>query len=139
MIVLATNNKHKVAEISDCLQGVSCQAIDPDWRIEESGDTLISNALAKAVSGRNFCAGRQAVLAEDTGLFVPALGGRPGVYSARFAGPGVSFDQNIAKLLKEMAGKPNGERRAIFRTVAVLAAPEGNFWISCGELAGEIL
>lgn len=119
-IVFATNNKHKLAEISRMvprtitLLGLSDISIFED--IPEDADNLADNALQKA----RFVHSRTGmnVFADDTGLEVEALNGRPGVYSARYAGEGCSFDDNMDKLLGEMASKEN--RNARFRTVIAL-------------------
>ena len=136
-LVFATNNKHKIREISDLLDknfnilGLADVNITGD--IPEDADTLEENALFKARfvherTGKN-------VFADDTGLEVDALGGAPGVYSARYAGEGRSFDDNITKLLGEMANADN--RNARFRTVIALIL-DGKEHLFEGKVEGVI-
>lgn len=119
-LVFATNNKHKLHEVSQLLQGVveikSLAEMGLEGDIPETADTLQGNALQKAqwVWDRTHLD----CFADDTGLEVDALQGAPGVYSARYAGEGCSFDDNINKLLNAMDGKTN--RKADFRTVICL-------------------
>lgn len=119
-LVFATNNKHKLHEVSQLLEGVveikSLAEIGLAGDIPETADTLQGNALQKAqwVWERTHLD----CFADDTGLEVEALDGAPGVYSARYAGEGCSFDDNINKLLDAMDGKTN--RKADFRTVICL-------------------
>ncbi|TNF41167.1 MAG: non-canonical purine NTP diphosphatase [Bacteroidetes bacterium] len=136
-LVFATNNKHKIREITDLLDdnfrilGLADLNITED--IPEEAETLEENALFKARyvherSGLN-------VFADDTGLEVTALGGAPGVYSARYAGEGKSFDDNIEKLLGAMQGAD--ERSARFRTVIALIL-DGSEYLFEGTVEGEI-
>lgn len=123
-LVIATRNPHKLAEIQAIfnMKGLDvCSALDfpdiPD--VVEDGDTLEGNAIKKAVA---LCSATGlTALADDSGLEVEALGGAPGVYSARYAGEPCSCAGNNAKLLRELSGKSN--RRARFRTVIALACP----------------
>ena len=119
-LVFATNNKHKLHEVSEILRdsvlikSLSDMGLEGD--IPETADTLQGNALQKAqwVWDRT----HTDCFADDTGLEVEALGGAPGVYSARYAGEHCSFDDNINKLLSALDGNP--DRRACFRTVICL-------------------
>lgn len=120
-LVFATNNNHKLHEVRELLaceafDVVSLKDIECFEDIAETGDTLDENSLIKA----KYVWDRygKSCFADDTGLEVEALGGRPGVYSARYAGEGCSFRDNVIKLLKEMEGVEN--RRARFRTVITL-------------------
>ena len=119
-LIFATNNKHKLQEVSEMLDSVisiqSLSDVGLEGDIPETADTLEGNALQKAqwVYERTGCD----CFADDTGFEVEALDGRPGVYSARYAGDHCSFDDNINKMLGEMEGKTN--RRACFRTVICL-------------------
>lgn len=119
-LIFATNNKHKLHEVSEMLEGIvtirSLAEMGLEGDIPETSDTLQGNALQKAqwVWERT----HQDCFADDTGLEVNALGGVPGVYSARYAGEHCSFDDNIDKLLGAMEGKT--DRRADFRTVICL-------------------
>jgi len=137
-ITLATANPDKARELAALLEGfdVSPRPGDlPD--VEETADTLEGNALLKAEAVMG-AAGELAV-ADDTGLEVDALDGRPGVYAARYAGPGATYADNVAKLLDELAGVPAGERTARFRTVAVALFPDGRQIVADGSVEGTIL
>ncbi|MCU0458269.1 MAG: non-canonical purine NTP diphosphatase [Bacteroidales bacterium] len=137
-LVFATNNKHKIREISELLDnnirilGLADLNITED--IPEEADTLEENAIFKARyvherTGMN-------VFADDTGLEVECLDGAPGVYSARYAGKSKSFDDNIEKLLREMQGAT--DRRARFRTVIALVL-DGAEYLFEGTVEGEII
>jgi XTP/dITP diphosphohydrolase len=136
--VLATANPHKTEEIRAILAPLGVELLDrpldvPD--VDETGDTLEANALLKAralvdATGR-------AAIADDTGLFVDALDGRPGVRSARFAGEAASYDDNVTKLLAELDGVSE-PRTARFVTVIAVAYPDGSAFSVEGELPGVI-
>ena len=121
-LIFATNNKHKVTEVRaalssiDDIEIVTLAEAGLHGEIPETAHTLHGNALQKAlwVWERT----HTDTFADDTGLEVDALGGAPGVYSARYAGPHCSFDDNIDKLLANLHGKEN--RKAHFRTVICL-------------------
>lgn len=137
-LVFATNNKHKIREISDLLDsnimilGLADLGITEE--IPEEAETLEENALFKARYVHEKT--RLNVFADDTGLEVTALGGAPGVYSARYAGESKSFDDNIEKLLREMNGIT--ERSARFRTVIALIL-DGSEYLFEGTVEGEII
>ena len=123
-LILATNNPHKVGEIRAILTGLSCTILSfadfPGFpEPVESGTTLRENAILKARSV--YDATREWALADDSGLEIDALDGAPGVYSARFAGPGCTFADNNAKVLRLMEHVPEGRRAARFHCVAALA------------------
>ena len=134
-LVLATANPDKAAEIA---------AVLPDWElvprppevpeVEETEPTLEGNARLKA---RALCtATGEPALADDTGLEVAALDGAPGVMSSRYAGAGATYADNVAKLLAAMDGV--GDRRARFRTVALVAFPDGHEVLAEGVVDGVI-
>lgn len=138
-VLLGTGNPAKLAEIQEILgripgiSWVSALALGfPEPR--EEGKTLKENAIVKAVTYAKR-AGLPTV-AEDTGLEVEVLAGAPGVLSSRFAGKEKDYAANNRKLLELLAGVEN--RRARFRTVAVLALPDGRFWTAEGVLEGVI-
>lgn len=140
-IILATTNKGKTAEIRSLLSGCNVEIISladlSDVQLpEETGETFPDNAVAKArfVSER-FGA---AALADDSGLEVDALGGRPGVRSARYAGEGASDKANYTKLLVDMQAVPKGARAARFRCAIALVMPDGAAMTFEGALKGEI-
>jgi XTP/dITP diphosphohydrolase len=119
-LIFATNNQHKVAEISSMLtDSWSIQTLEDvgfTREVPETGSTLEANALQKARYIKDHLG--KDCFADDTGLEIEALNGEPGVYSARYAGPEKDSDLNIRKVLSEMEGKSN--RRARFRTVIAL-------------------
>ena len=119
-IVLATHNRHKMEEMAAILKNEAVTLLTLDefpqiGEIEETGTTLLENALIKARTV-NELTGLPA-LADDTGLEVDALDGAPGVYSARYAGEKATFSDNCNKLLEALAQTPDTERTARFRTV----------------------
>ena len=137
-LVFATNNKHKVEEVRAALEGlvevVTLAEAGLEGEIPETADTLQGNALQKAqwVWERT----HTDCFADDTGLEVDALGGAPGVYSARYAGEHCSFDDNIDKLLAALDGQEN--RRADFRTVICLIENGQEKYFE-GRVDGQIL
>jgi len=120
-VVLASDNGGKILEINSLLSEVSIQVVGQGalgvTPIEETGTTFIDNALLKARNAAGQT-GRPAI-ADDSGLEVDALDGRPGVYSARFAGPGATDAENVEKLLAELKGVVAHERSARFRCAMV--------------------
>jgi XTP/dITP diphosphohydrolase len=138
-VVVASKNVDKIAEVRAVLA-----MLDPpipvltghDWPdVDETGDTLAGNALLKA---RAVCvATGHAAVADDTGLEVDALDGAPGVFTARFAGPDATYDDNIDKLLSVLEGVEN--RKARFRTVIALVTPSSAEVVVEGVLEGVIL
>ena len=137
--VLATANPHKAQEMRDILTalGFDVRARPenaPD--VDETSETLEGNALLKA-HALALLTGEPA-LADDTGLFVDALDGRPGVHSARYAGSGASYADNVEKLLGELDGVPDTMRVARFRSVIAVAYPDGGSFTVEGLLEGSI-
>jgi XTP/dITP diphosphohydrolase len=137
--VLATANPHKTAEIGAVLARLGIEVMPrptdvPD--VDETADTLEGNALLKAWALVR-ATGKPAV-ADDTGLFVDVLGGAPGVYSARYAGPGASDEQNVHQLLTNLETVKDVDRTAYFRTVIAVAYPEGRELCVEGVLVGTI-
>lgn len=136
-IVFATNNAHKLQEVrhhlKDYYRIISLDELGFDEDIPEPYDTLEENALAKT----SFIHEKYSVdcFADDTGLEVEALGGAPGVYSARYAGPQCSFEDNVKKLLEELDGKAN--RNAKFRTIISLILNGQPFSFE-GQVSGVI-
>lgn len=137
-IVFATNNKHKLEEIrhitGDHLLIRSLSEIGCYGDIPETADTLEGNALLKAVFVREKYG--YDCFADDTGLEVDALNGRPGVYSARYAGDGHNFIANMEKLLGDLQDIDN--RSARFRTVIALIM-NGNQYLFDGHINGHII
>jgi len=132
-IVLATRNRDKIREIKKILNDTNARFLSlEDFprcpEVVEDGETLEANAKKKALVVSQYT--KKLSLAEDTGLEVDALGGAPGVHSARFAGDNATYENNNRKLLKLMERLPLEERRAKFRCVAALARPDGEV-VSC--------
>ena len=137
-VVIASKNEHKIVEILDVLEstGLDVELVrDADWPdVEETEPTLEGNALLKARQVREHTG--YAVIADDTGLEVDALGGAPGVVSARYAGDNATYDDNVSKLLREMEHVAN--RSARFRTVMVLIDDVGEEVLVEGVMDGSI-
>lgn len=128
---LCSRNRHKARELEALLSGWTIEPLDRDDYPEETGETYYENARIKAEFGRRHTDGW--VLAEDSGLEVDALGGRPGVLSARYAPEGAPA---IAKLLGELDGV--ADRRARYVSELVLLAPDGRELRGTGTLEGRI-
>lgn len=136
-LIFATHNRHKVSEVHAMLPaGIHVRSLSDlgcDEDIPETADTLQGNALQKAqfVHERYHCN----CFADDTGLEIDALDGRPGVYSARYAGEGCSFDDNVRKVLAELENVPLAQRTARFRTVVALVL-DGRTYFFEGKVEG---
>ena len=140
-LVLATGNRHKAEEIQALLGDMEIPILTlnefPNFPgVEEDGDTCKANAIKKAQATAAFT-GLWA-LADDTGLEVDALQGRPGVYAARYAGEQATYEDNCKKLLQELQGVPAIQRTARFITIVALSNPEGQTEIVEGVLEGTI-
>ncbi len=140
-LVLATRNRHKGEELAALLGdlGIRIRTLEefldaPD--VVEDGETCEANAVKKATTIAR-ATGLPAV-ADDTGLEVDALGGRPGVYAARYAGENATYEDNCRKLLQELQGIPRERRTARFITVAALAFPDDRIQVTHGVLEGMI-
>jgi XTP/dITP diphosphohydrolase len=136
-LVFATNNQYKLKEIREItgndFEVMSIRDIGFEGDIPETQDTIEGNAIQKA----RFLYEKMKMncFADDTGLEIDALGGRPGVYSARYAGEGCSFDDNINKILEELAGMEN--RKAKFRCIICLIL-DGKEFLFEGRIDGVI-
>lgn len=138
--VLATANPNKAKEIRSILEplGIGTRPRPEDVPdVDETEVTLEGNALLKARAITE-ATGEPAV-ADDTGLFIDALDGRPGVYSARFAGEGATNLENVQKALRELDGVEPEKRTARFRSVIAVTYPNGDSWWVDGVLEGSIL
>ena len=138
-IIAATSNKGKVREIrsifsSSDIEIISMSELGINIDIEETGTTFEENAAIKADSIAKLCS--FPVLADDSGLCVEALGGAPGIYSARYAGGSATDDEKIDKLLENMKDKTN--RKAKFVSAVVLVFPNGEKITAKGEVFGHI-
>lgn len=144
-LLVATRNEGKIEELADLLAGV-----DVAWLgladleaqglviadVEETGRTFRENAILKAVGYA-----RQSgllTLADDSGLEVDALGGAPGVHTARFGGEGLTSEERYLLLLAHLEGVPEDQRAARFRCVVALASPEGLLETAEGSVSGRI-
>jgi XTP/dITP diphosphohydrolase len=136
-VVLATANPDKAAEIGPLLADFDVVPRPAELGdVEETADTLEGNARLKAEAVA--ASTGELAVADDTGLEVAALGGRPGVWSARYAGQDVTYADNVAKLLAELDGVTEGDRQARFRTVVVARAPDGREVVAEGVVDGRI-
>ena len=137
-LVCASANPNKYSEISQILSGVVNLIPRPAEipEVVEDADTLEGNARLKAIAVR--MATGCAAVADDTGLEVDALGGAPGIFSARYAGEDASYEDNVSKLLESMREVTGEERSARFRTVALVAWQDGTETIAEGIVEGVI-
>ena len=141
-LVVATGNAGKLREIKAMLEGLPLRVLSPSEagglpEVVEDGETLLANAQKKARSAAAHTG--LLALADDTGLEVDALDGAPGVYSARWAGEGCTYEDNNRKLLSELAARPGADRRALFKTVMVLSEPKGREDWVLGRVEGLIM
>lgn len=140
-LVFATTNRGKLREVAEILaaDGVSVVGISdvlPEWQIVEDGVTFADNAKLKAVDLAR--RGGLPALGDDSGLQVDALGGRPGVRSARYAGEHATDVENVALLLEELRDVPDDARGAAFHCALALAWPDGTLVTAEGRCAGRI-
>jgi XTP/dITP diphosphohydrolase len=140
-LLLATNNNAKVREYKALLADLPCRLVTLadegiDLVVEEVGESLEENARLKAtlLAARS----RLITLADDSGLWVDALGGEPGRLSARYAGENATDRDRVGYLLKKLEGVPREKRTARFKCVIALATPEGRVELCKGECEGLI-
>lgn len=138
-LLLSSRNPDKIRELKDILAPLNISVhsmMDFPTLPEtvEDQDTIFGNAMKKAIEGARHTG--MLCLADDTGLFIDALNGDPGVYAARFAGENCSYQDNRLKVLLMMTGK--SERSATFRTAIALADPNGVISVVTGEVRGQI-
>lgn len=151
--ILASQNKNKIREIQAILGKHDYSVISRDEAgiptddIEETGTTFEENSYIKANTIKDMIDADPAleaykdspVIADDSGLMVDALDGAPGVYSARYAGEGCTYDDNNVKLLAALEGVPERERTARFVTVITMIWPDGSRLVARGECEGKII
>ena len=140
-LLLATNNPGKVAEFRQLLAGCGWEVVAPpelglNVQAEETGQTYAENATLQAVEYAR--ASGLVTLADDSGLEVDALGGRPGPLSARYAGPDRTDSERVQALLQELAGVPDEERTARFCCVIAIADATGRVELVEGTVEGRI-
>lgn len=137
-MILATGNRHKVAEMAELLPGLDLTPLPKDFEMPpEDGDSFEANALIKARAARAAFP-REAVLADDSGIEAEDLGGAPGIYSARYAGIGAGDEVNLAKLLREVDAAA-GSRRAAYVCALALIEPDGSERVFEARCAGRLL
>ncbi|HET6999157.1 MAG TPA: RdgB/HAM1 family non-canonical purine NTP pyrophosphatase [Solirubrobacterales bacterium] len=138
-MILATRNRHKLAEMIDLLPAIELQPLPPELEMPpEDGDSFAANALIKARAARR--ATGEVVIADDSGIAAEDLGGAPGIYSARYAGEGATDEENLAKLLREVDAAGGDRRVAYICAIALIdaAGQEHVFEASCeGYLLAE--
>jgi len=141
-LLLATNNAGKLAEYRGLLDGCGWEVVTPhelglDIEVEETGETYEANATIKARRGSE--ASGLVTLADDSGIEIEAMGGEPGVHSARFLGENASYTERFADIQRRLAGVPRKRRRARFRCVIAVADPRtGAVRTAEGEVFGQI-
>ena len=141
-LLLATNNAGKAAELRTLLDGCGWATVTPQeiglaFDVEETGETYHDNALIKAVAGMQ--ASGLVTLADDSGLEVQALGGEPGVHSARFLGEDATFAERFAEIERRLAGLPLEQRTCRFIAVVAVADPRtGDVRFAEGEVRGLV-
>jgi len=141
-LLVATGNRGKFREIEGLLRDEVAKLYSSEDfpgmpQVEEDGTTFAENAVKKARSAAS--ATGKPVIADDSGLEVDALGGQPGVYSARFAGKDADDSENNSRLLGELGSLPDEQRTAAFRCVIALCFPDGRCRAFSGALHGVIL
>ncbi len=141
-LVVATRNKKKLAEIKEILRGIDLELLSLGSyqdapQVLENGKSFQENAVKKAVKLARFTA--RLCLGEDSGLCVDALGGAPGIYSARFSGRGKSDLKNNLKLLKLLKGLPLSKRKAHYSCAVALADKNGLVGVVEGSCSGLIV
>jgi len=141
-LIIASNNTHKIVEISKILSEQNIKLFSlkdfPDFpEVEETGETLRDNALIKAKAIYEKFG--KASLADDTGLFVDALNGEPGVYSARYSGENATYEDNCKKLLENLKNVEGKERTAEFNSTLCLYISETEHYFFEGIVKGRII
>ncbi len=140
-LLVATNNPGKAEEFRRLLAGCGWEIVAPadlglEIHVEEIGQSYAENATIKAVEYAR--ASGLTALADDSGLEVDALGGRPGHLSARYGGPDRTDEERVQALLRELAGVPDEQRTARFRAVIAIAEPAGRLELVEGTVEGRI-
>lgn len=135
-LILATGNADKVAEFQAMWPELDVEPAPEGFDPEETGTTLLQNAWIKAGALAEAVAPGTVVMADDSGLAVNALGGRPGVFSSRYAGANATYADNCRRLLQELDGV--ADRRAAFACVLVALGDRGRMWVASGCCPGVI-
>ena len=137
-VALASGNRHKLREVRTLFPGWEVEPLDMSGAPEETGETFYANARAKARFAHAVAGAGTWVLGEDSGLEVDGLQGRPGIRSARYAGPEATDEENVQQLLAELGAAAGAARRARYVSELVLVSPEGRELRGSGTLAGRI-
>ncbi|MGN6588194.1 MAG: RdgB/HAM1 family non-canonical purine NTP pyrophosphatase [Solirubrobacterales bacterium] len=136
-MILSTRNEHKVREMAELLPGVDLRPLPDEIELPpETGDTFEANALIKARAAH--AATGEVTIADDSGIEAAALGGAPGIYSARYAGEGAGDESNLAKLLREVDAA-GGERRAAYVCAIALIDEAGHEYVFEARCEGTLL
>jgi XTP/dITP diphosphohydrolase len=135
-LVLATRNEHKLRELTAPMRPHELERLPDDVQLPpETGTTFVDNALGKARAAA--AATGRAAIADDSGIEAAALGGAPGVWSARYAGDGATDEQNLAKLLAEVP--PDGDRRVAYVCAMAYVQPGGGELVVQGRCEGMLV
>jgi XTP/dITP diphosphohydrolase len=139
-LMIASKNKNKISEIKSIISADVKLKSFMDYEnipdIVEDAQSIEGNSIKKAVEIAKFTGNYS--IADDTGIFVEYLGGEPGVLSARWAGPGCSYEDNNKKLLGKLKGVKWENRKAVFKCAITIASPDGRYHSRVGELNGYI-
>jgi XTP/dITP diphosphohydrolase len=141
-LLIATTNSGKVGELRTLLGGCGWEIVTPPevgvvLDVEETGETYAENARMKAVAGME--AGGLVTLADDSGIEIEAMGGEPGVHSARFLSPSATYPERFQEIFRRLEGLPRSQRNARFVAVMAIADPKtGDVRFSEGEVRGLI-
>jgi XTP/dITP diphosphohydrolase len=136
-LILATANKHKLREMRELLPGLGLEGLPPGVELPpEDGPDFAAIALEKARAAH--AATGEAAIADDSGIEAVALGGRPGIHSARYGGPSASDEENLEKLLREVAAA-GGDRRAAYHCALALIEPDGTERVFEARCEGRLI
>ena len=136
-MILATANKHKLREMRELLPGLGLEGLPPGVELPpEDGPDFAAIALEKARAAH--AATGEAAIADDSGIEAVALGGRPGIHSARYGGPSASDEENLEKLLREVAAA-GGDRRAAYHCALALIEPDGTERVFEARCEGRLI
>jgi len=136
-LILATANKHKLREMRELLPGLALEALPDGIELPpEEGDSFAEIALEKARAAH--AATGRAAIGDDSGIEAAGLGGRPGIHSARYGGPGASDEENLDKLLREVAGAGD-DRRAAYHCALALVDEDGAEHVFEGRCEGRLI
>jgi XTP/dITP diphosphohydrolase len=136
-LILASRNAHKLRELREILPGIDVDPLPDEVELPpEDGETYVENALIKARAAHE--ATGQPAFGDDSGIEAAALGGRPGVRSARYDGPDATDESNLAKLLREV-GEAGDDRRVVYRCVIALVTADGEERTFEGSCSGTLI